>query len=327
MEYTAAHLAQCEGNLAVCHTVPVIRRRPHNTCTSGIFFENSSDFMKQCKPKVFPHREIPDRIVSRDPHNFLVTTSASHYRMSCRNMGLSLYPCTSYMSIKVPCGCTMYVGPLHVTPSVTDCSDNSAEVELSYPINYAIYLSFEYSPREYPSVKISHKPIQLDVPDVSAYVRNFSDISDHMAHNGLELNTVTQAVQQTRTTYQRQRQDFQSKYDMISFNDAPEFDDIFTLIVILAITGFIITNSWLIWKYMQVSKLAAKLLVFYNMQSKVDAQFVTPGSKSDTPYTKLTVPRPETPIIGLIETQFMLKVIFAIIMAYAIKVIMSKLII
>ena len=208
IEYSAAQFALCKGKLAVCPTVPVIRRRPHNTCTSGIFFENSSEFVKDCKPKVFPHREISDRIISRDPHNFLVTTSASHYRMSCRNMGLSLYPCTSYMSIKVPCGCTLYVGSLHVTPSVTDCSDNNAEVELSYPINYAIYLSFEYSPKEYPSVKISNTPIQLDVPDISAYVKNFSDINDHMAHSGLELNTVAQAVQQTRTTYQQQRQQF-----------------------------------------------------------------------------------------------------------------------
>ena len=91
--------------------------------------------------------------------------------------------------------------------------------------------------------------------------------------------------------------------------------------------GSIISLSWLIFRNNKLSKATAKLWVLFNMNvPKVDAQFVTPDINLEAPLTRLSVPKlTETPT-GLVETQFMLKIILAIIIAYVIRYIVCILI-
>jgi len=142
-ELTSNQFSLCgENKIVSCPIVHVLRRRPDLTCAASIFYHDTQSFMSLCEPKLFPNKPIPNYIHLLGVNSFLITTNMSEYELSCAGQSLRKEKCLAYSLVQVPCTCSLYIGTMSVTPSLTGCDQSSMSVKISHPVNYALFLSF-----------------------------------------------------------------------------------------------------------------------------------------------------------------------------------------
>ena len=275
----------CHGTqLISCPMVHIIRRRPTYTCTASIFYHDIPSFMNNCAPIVYPNAPIPTTVHSVGTNTFLVTTNRSEYEFSCQGQFLEKQIGRAYAILTVPCACTLYLGDLSVTPSLTDCLPGET-FSVSHPINYALFLSFDFDPSQYQTLKLSNSSVVMDIPDINSYVKNFTDISDSMVKDGLRLDMVSDAILDARLTYSKTHTAV-SHYSLPQIVSSPNFLLTFVIIVIVlalaAAAGFLILKSQL--KKLDVALAAATVTAetAHHLLPGTEATYITKTPKTFT---------------------------------------------
>ena len=120
---------------------------------------------------------------------------------------------------------------MSVTPSLTGCESTISQVKITHPINYALFLSFEFQPQQFHSLKLSSQSVTLDIPDLTSYISNFTDVSDQMAEDGLELKLVAEAVLEARTTYNEPNIFLDGELTFLPFVEDPDLLAIFVIVI------------------------------------------------------------------------------------------------
>ena len=243
VEMQRSDMALChQKRITICPEVQVIRRRPAMTCTAGIFFQDSDDTLTLCNPKIFPFSKIATNVQSIGQNDFLITTDVKQYELSCKGQSIQRFPCLPYQVVNVPCACTLHVGSVTVTPSLSSCLEMKSKVKVSHPINYALFLSFDFKPRQFSPIKLSNTSVQLDVPDIRKYVKEFKDIDREMTEEGLSLNKVVEAVKEARNTYHATSYDMDEDLTYLPVISESNFIGVFTIlsIILFCVTGVVI---------------------------------------------------------------------------------------
>jgi len=255
--------------------------------------------MSNCAPIVYPDAPIPTTVHSIGSNTFLVTTNRSEYEFSCQGQFLEKQMGRAYAILTVPCACTLYLGDLTVTPPLTDCLPGET-FSVSHPINYALFLSFDFDPSQYQALKLSNSSVVMDIPDINSYVKNFTDISDSMVKDGLRLDMVSDAILDARLTYSKTHTAV-SHYSLPQIVSNPNFLLTFVIIVIVlalaAAAGFLILKSQL--KKLDVALAAATVTAetVHHLLPGTDAAYITKTPKtfttsapeSDLPFSTTTI--------------------------------------
>lgn len=299
-ELNNVEFSMCHGTqLISCPMVHIIRRRPAYTCTASIFYHDVPSFMSSCAPIVYPDAPIPTTVHSVGPNTFLVTTNRSEYEFSCQGQFLEKQRGLAYAILSVPCACTLYLGDISVTPPLTDCLEGKT-FSVSHPINYALFLSFDFDPSQYEALKLSNSSVVMDIPDITNYVKNFTDISDNMVKDGLRLDMVSDAILDARLTYSKTHTSA-AHYGLQQIVSSPNFLLTFVIIVavlaLAAAAGFLILKSQL--KKLDVALAAATVTAetAHHLLPGSEAAFLTrkpdmsttPTPQSDLPFSTTTI--------------------------------------
>ena len=93
---------------------------------------------------------------------------------------LTTHRAQAYFHVSVPCKCTLHVGHLTVTPSLSDCDPQLEVATTLHPINYPVFLAFGFKPHQFDSLDLANNSLQLQIPSVNEYISNFSDISSQL---------------------------------------------------------------------------------------------------------------------------------------------------
>ena len=260
VEMDRAEMSLCDQNrIMSCPKVQVIRRRPALTCTSSIFFQDHDSFMALCNPRVYPQESIPTNIRSVGSNEFLITTNESQYELSCRGQSIQKKDCQAYALVTVPCTCTLHVAQMSVTPSLTGCYAMKTEIRVAHPINYALFLSFDFKPHQFPALTLSNTSVELDVPDVRSYVLNFTDTTVDMMKDGLNLQQVAQAINEARSTYNKRFIDLDADLTFLPFVESPKFVFVFSIITMLALIAAAVVIVMIIIKVRKIDMAVAVL--------------------------------------------------------------------
>ena len=195
-----------QSKLISCPYSQVIRKRGENlslTCTAAVFFQDNTRVLQLCNPLIYPHDPVPTNIINISQNKFIVTTAEDTYSMSCTNQDLSVHDSMPIVIIDIPCTCRLWLEDMSVSPGVADCLTSSLQVTVRHPLNLYMFLSMNYDSQKYSPLELSENPRVLDLPDISAYVANFSDIDSKISKAGLDLSQVMDAVKTARTTYDK----------------------------------------------------------------------------------------------------------------------------
>ena len=292
-ELNAAQFALCENTrIMTCPMVHTIRRRPLYTCTASVFYHNVPSFMSTCQPLVYPHLPIPTTIHSLSQNSFLITTNVSQYELSCQGQALIKKDCHAYAVVEVPCSCSLYMGDLSVTPSLTGCDDTESSFKISHPINYALFLSFDFEPYQFESLQLSNSSVTLDIPDIEQYVSNFTDLNDKMIADGLQLKQVSDAILEARHTYERDYQNLDAALTFLPYTEDPNYVAIFSLVIMAVLIGLIIVSVTLGIKIrkldLALAAATASSEVMTELLPQANATFISKPTSLPTP-TPLTI--------------------------------------
>jgi len=108
--------------------------------------------MEMCNPRVYPQESIPTNIRSVGSNEFLITTNEVNMSLVAGDNQSKKQDCQAYTLVTVPCTCKLHVAQMSVTPSLTGCYAMKAEISVAHPINYALFLSFDFKPHQFPSL-------------------------------------------------------------------------------------------------------------------------------------------------------------------------------
>jgi len=134
-----------------------------------------------------------------------------------------------------------------ITPLLTGCT-TSESLEIQHPINYALFLSFDFNPDQYDALKLLNISVTLDIPDITTSVKNFTDLNTKMISDGLKLETVSEAILEARQTYEKTKVYLDGSLTFLPFIESPWTAAIFGLIVIIVLALLILAISALVAK-------------------------------------------------------------------------------
>ena len=203
IELTQSDYASCQGDaLVTCPFALPHRLRPAYSCTAVLFFHQDRLFTDKCHTSVYPHDPIPTHITESAPSTFYITSpESSVYKTVCPGHSLQAFPACAFCSVTIPCGCTLHVDKLSLTPPIIDCDPNIESLSVLHTINYAVVLHFGFPAHSYHSFSLSNVSVKLDIPDMSAYVKRFTDLSKQEKSSALDLKKLSAAIQAKSTKY------------------------------------------------------------------------------------------------------------------------------
>ena len=238
VELSQAQMSTCtDTDLISCPFDHVFVTRPYFTCAAVILFNQDDQFEDTCNTAVVTHSPVPNNIIPLTQGSYLITTHTSMYKIACPGFSIQSFPARAYAQVSVPCGCSLHVAEMMVTPPVSDCDKNLTSFETLHPINYPVFLSFGFKPHQFSSLNISETPVKLDVPNITEYVTKFKDLSRKAKQGTLDLETVSEAIRSDRESY--------SKYEtqgpsILKFLDSKQSMDVFVIICVIVMIGLAI---------------------------------------------------------------------------------------
>ena len=248
-ELTQPDLSVCVGTkILICPYDQVMVHRPQYSCTAALFFRQDDAFTAACSPSVFPDIPVPDNVIPIGRSRYLITTNSPSYSLTCADQAIQSFPARAYAQVSVPCGCTLTINMLTVSPSLSSCDETLTLLKTLQPINYHLFMAFDFHPHHFPSYSLSNTSLALDVPDVNSYITNFTDLSDTMKKNGLNLKQVTEAIAQARSTYEKPNVQIDPDLTFLPFVNDSSFLAIFVTISSILLLLLVVATSVLSYK-------------------------------------------------------------------------------
>ena len=313
-ELSQAQLSLCTGStLLACPFDHILTHRPQYSCTAGIFFHQDNIFTNICAPKIFPNTPIPNNIIPTGQGLYLISTNTSNYQLTCTDQAIRTVPSFAYAHVSVPCGCTLTVHHMTVSPPLSSCNKHLEFLQTLQPFNYHIFLTFGFEPHTFPSDSLSNYSLALDIPDVNSYVSNFTDLSNTMQEEGLDLKRVVDAIAKARSTYNEPNIQIDPDLTFLPFVNDSSFLASFVLISSICTALLIIAVLILAYKTHKANTLLqAGYIAASTALPTAKASLLT---KSTTPFTTPAIT--ESPTVILHQQDHYASLIFAILIALA----------
>ena len=188
MELSETQLAKCSGrHTLTCNEVFPRRLLDSQSCASALLFNDIHMITSLCSFNIFPQRSVPTQFLQVNTSSFLVSTEHKSYQLSCMDQSVRTVSGCSFCVLRVPCRCTLHVGPYALAASSSACNDSKPLVVKEHTINYAVLAHFGLPKLHFTPTSLSKVPVVLSLPNISIHTTlNFAETQMEKA-NGIDL--------------------------------------------------------------------------------------------------------------------------------------------
>ena len=132
-------LMTCQGHsqLRICDPMLMATSKEILTCEFALYLDIPAEIDRLCQVSYIEQKVNPAEMISLGGRRVLLSSTKERYVMTCPRAEPTLIPICSFCVFTLPCGCDLRSKSNLIQRIMSNCSENSSQEEVQYPINLA----------------------------------------------------------------------------------------------------------------------------------------------------------------------------------------------
>jgi hypothetical protein len=279
-----SQLSSCKGErfLKCPKTFPYTQVAKPN-CAIAIFLDQTDNIKQYCQIKVFTNIVFPTQAVQLEPSTYFISMQVNRYQLVCSANSIRQQPACKMCIIHIPCGCSIFIDQLALPGTIQECVTDITIPLVKHAFNYAMLLHFHYDLPDIHVNALYDEPVNLKLPNLHNYIKNFTDISSKDKALGLKIQQVKEAIASHNFSYNTPKRVNNRPLEFHEYLQHPQAQ-VTSIIFTICVTaiGFAVI-IWLYCRLRTVTKIIALLSLSHQLPNVRAVDIEIPNRIDQTP--------------------------------------------